>query len=207
MMLLAAGNNYWLQIVFEVVLGFMGLFLILLVLVQRGRGGGLTGALGGMGGQSAFGAKAGDLFTRITIVVAAVWIVVSMFAVVSLGKSSQIDAGRAGPSSNISVPGATGTEDAGTTPDGKKKPADGLSPPADTKKPGEPGLTPPSNTPEKTAPEKTTTETTTPEKPAPAPEPDAAPTPPANETPKPEGTTPPADGTGDKAPETPAESK
>src|ERR1700691_3896721 len=56
-------------------------FLILLVLVQRGRGGGLAGALGGMGGQSAFGTKAGDLFTRITIGVAAVWIVPSCFAV------------------------------------------------------------------------------------------------------------------------------
>src|SRR5205085_2060009 len=96
MMLLAAGDSYALQIVFEIVLGFIGLFLILLVLVQRGRGGGLTGALGGMGGQSAFGAKAGDLFTRITIVVAAVWIVLSMAAVKTLGKSSQIDAGRSG---------------------------------------------------------------------------------------------------------------
>src|SRR5271154_1666229 len=56
-------------------------FLILLVLVQRGRGGGLAGALGGMGGQSAFGTKAGDMFTRITIGVAAVWIVLSCFAV------------------------------------------------------------------------------------------------------------------------------
>ena len=45
-----------------------------MVLVQRGRGGGLAGALGGMGGQSAFGTKAGDLFTRITIGVATVWI-------------------------------------------------------------------------------------------------------------------------------------
>ena len=48
-------------------LGFMlvatSIFLILLVLIQRGRGGGLAGALGGMGGQSAFGTKAGDLFT------------------------------------------------------------------------------------------------------------------------------------------------
>jgi preprotein translocase subunit SecG len=49
-------------------------FLILIVLLQRGRGGGLAGALGGMGGQSAFGAKAGDLFTRITMGVAAFWI-------------------------------------------------------------------------------------------------------------------------------------
>jgi preprotein translocase subunit SecG len=51
-------------------------FLIILVLIQRGRGGGLAGALGGMGGQSAFGAKAGDTFTRITIVVASTWIVI-----------------------------------------------------------------------------------------------------------------------------------
>ena len=55
-------------------LTILAVFLILLVLVQRGRGGGLTGALGGMGGSSAFGAKAGDIFTRITIVVAGVWI-------------------------------------------------------------------------------------------------------------------------------------
>ncbi len=57
------------------------LFLILLVLIQRGRGGGLAGAFGGMGGQSAFGTKAGDLFTRITIVVAAFWIMLCAFSV------------------------------------------------------------------------------------------------------------------------------
>ena len=49
------------------------LFLILLILIQRGKGGGLAGAFGGMGGQSAFGTKAGDTFMRITIVAAAVW--------------------------------------------------------------------------------------------------------------------------------------
>ncbi len=59
-------------------------FLVLLVLVQRGRGGGLTGALGGPGGQSAFGTKAGDLFTRITIGVAAAWILLCASAVFML---------------------------------------------------------------------------------------------------------------------------
>ena len=43
------------------------IIVIILVLLQRGKGGGLAGALGGMGGQSAFGTKAGDLFTKITI--------------------------------------------------------------------------------------------------------------------------------------------
>lgn len=59
----------------------VALFLILLVLVQRGRGGGLAGAFGGMGGQSAFGTKAGDLFTRITIVTAGIWILLCVLGV------------------------------------------------------------------------------------------------------------------------------
>ncbi|NIL97112.1 MAG: preprotein translocase subunit SecG, partial [Planctomycetales bacterium] len=54
---------------------------ILLVLVQRGRGGGLTGALGGMGGQSAFGTKAGDMFTRITVGAAIFWILLCMVTI------------------------------------------------------------------------------------------------------------------------------
>ena len=51
----------------------LSLFLICLVLIQRGKGGGLAGAFGGVGGSSAFGTKAGDVFTRVTIIMAAVW--------------------------------------------------------------------------------------------------------------------------------------
>jgi preprotein translocase subunit SecG len=58
-----------------------GLILIPLILIQRGKGGGLAGAFGGVGGSSAFGSRAGDLFTRITIGVAAVWIVLIMLQV------------------------------------------------------------------------------------------------------------------------------
>jgi preprotein translocase subunit SecG len=60
------------------------LFLIVLVLIQRGKGGGLAGALGGMGGQSAFGTKAGDLFTKITIGVATFWIILCVGTVMVL---------------------------------------------------------------------------------------------------------------------------
>ena len=63
-----------LNVLLPIQLFLTSLFLILLVLIQRGRGGGLAGAFGGLGGQSAFGTKAGDLFTRITIVVATFWI-------------------------------------------------------------------------------------------------------------------------------------
>ena len=50
-----------LSILFGILMFATALFLILLILVQRGRGGGLSGALGGMGGSSAFGAKAAKL--------------------------------------------------------------------------------------------------------------------------------------------------
>ncbi len=56
---------------------FISVMLIGIILLQRGRGGGLVGALSGLGGQSAFGTKAGDMFTRITIGIAAVWVLLA----------------------------------------------------------------------------------------------------------------------------------
>jgi len=51
------------------------LFMILIILLQRGKGGGLVGAFGGLGGSSAFGAKTGDVFLKVTIVSAIIWFV------------------------------------------------------------------------------------------------------------------------------------
>ncbi|HVS37924.1 MAG TPA: preprotein translocase subunit SecG, partial [Gemmataceae bacterium] len=45
----------WVPPVLAIALLLVGLFLILLVLIQRGKGGGLSGAFGGAGGSSAFG--------------------------------------------------------------------------------------------------------------------------------------------------------
>ena len=81
---------------------FTSLFLILLVLIQRGRGGGLAGALGGTGGQSAFGTKAGDVFTRITVGVAAFWILLCILSINVLGRQKTLfssDLGGAAPQS------------------------------------------------------------------------------------------------------------
>ncbi len=66
-------------------MAFLSLFLIMLILIQRGKGGGLTGALGGPGGQSAFGSKAGDTFTAITIVVASLWGLTCVITMLVLG--------------------------------------------------------------------------------------------------------------------------
>jgi preprotein translocase subunit SecG len=47
----------------------VSILMILVVLVQRGRGGGLSGAFGAGGGSnSAFGTKTGDVFTTVTVV-------------------------------------------------------------------------------------------------------------------------------------------
>lgn len=71
----------WVSTLLNIVLVILSLFLMLLVLIQRGKGGGLAGAFGGIGGSSAFGSRAGDLFTRVTIIVAGVWIGLTMLQV------------------------------------------------------------------------------------------------------------------------------
>lgn len=65
---------------FKAALTLIAIFMVLLILVQRGKGGGLAGALGGPGGSSAFGAKAGDVFTKITAWTALVWMGVCLSA-------------------------------------------------------------------------------------------------------------------------------
>lgn len=72
------------QTLYIILLSSLSVFMILLILIQRGKGGGLAGAFGGMGGQSAFGTKAGDAFTRITVIVATCWFILCIFAIWSL---------------------------------------------------------------------------------------------------------------------------
>jgi preprotein translocase subunit SecG len=78
----------------------MGAFLVLLILIQRGKGGGLIGALGGAGGSSPFGSRAGDQFTRLTIYVAIAWLLLTMVQV----KAIQYDYLNRAPTSAFGVP-------------------------------------------------------------------------------------------------------
>lgn len=71
----------WYSYLINALVLLLGAFLMLVVLIQRGKGGGLSGAFGGVGGSSAFGSKAGDFFTRFTIGVAAVWLLLVMIEV------------------------------------------------------------------------------------------------------------------------------
>jgi preprotein translocase subunit SecG len=62
---------------------FVCALLILVILVQDPRGGGLAGVFGGPGGASAFGTKAGDIFTKITIALGVAFFII----VILLGKA------------------------------------------------------------------------------------------------------------------------
>jgi preprotein translocase subunit SecG len=112
----------WLLFLLKLVLTLTAVVVIILVLLQKGKGGGLAGALGGMGGQSAFGTKAGDLFTKITIVVAGVWILTCVIAAMSAPYL-------AGNPLNVSAPPGAGTpQNPGqTSPPSGEKPATGGS--------------------------------------------------------------------------------
>jgi len=57
----------------------LAILLMIVILLQRGRGVGLAGAFGGMGGHTAFGAKTGDFLTWVTVVGAAVLLLFSVF--------------------------------------------------------------------------------------------------------------------------------
>ena len=68
-------------IIFNLLVLISTLMLMFIVLIQRGKGGGLVGALGGAGGSSAFGSRAGDQFTKITLYLAAFWLLFIMIQV------------------------------------------------------------------------------------------------------------------------------
>ena len=59
---------------FTVLQVLIGVFLIFIIMLQRGKGGGLVGALGGMGGASAFGPKADVQVLKLTIGLAVAWV-------------------------------------------------------------------------------------------------------------------------------------
>ena len=120
-----------------VILGVSGL-LMLVILLQRGRGGGLAGAFGGAGGTAAFGAKTGDVFTWITVVVATLFVLLNVCAnyVFDQSGTPKAQAATAAPTSPdtrtltatpvpITPEGAVGPEGSGitvTTEDGSPLP-------------------------------------------------------------------------------------
>jgi preprotein translocase subunit SecG len=110
----------------------LSIFLVCIILIQRGKGGGLAGAFGGVGGSSAFGTKAGDFFTRLTVGIAIGWICLLMLAVVltnSMHVSAYDDDSSAALSKEFAPKGtdkaAAETGKAGDVPSAAPTPATG----------------------------------------------------------------------------------
>lgn len=93
-------GNFW-SYLSVTVLMIIGILMIFIILLQRGRGGGLAGAFGGAGGQSALGTKAGDVFTRITVGLAVIWVFLSCISIYAL---------RAGSEGRLTLPGGAAGE-------------------------------------------------------------------------------------------------
>ena len=87
---------------------FVCLFLILLILIQKGRGGGLASAFGGAGGNTAFGSKTGDVLTWATSIVFGVFVVLAVtMNLISnhMDTMSTANGGGPGTPTPISIPG------------------------------------------------------------------------------------------------------
>lgn len=84
--------------------------LILLVLIQKGRGGGLVSAFGGMGGNTAFGSKTGDVLTWATSIIFGVFLLLAVILNLMSGRTA------APASAGATTPPARSTPAAPTTP-------------------------------------------------------------------------------------------
>ena len=158
-------SHVWSDI-FSILFALASIFLIFIVLLQRGRGGGLAGAFGATGGQSAFGTKAGDVFTRITIGVAVVWVALAGITGYAMSKESQNHFQSQATDEPGIVPatpgqaavggGGAGGFDAGNQPAGKAGDATKAATPATgTPAPGKssaPATTPPTTKPAPSTP-------------------------------------------------------
>ena len=90
------------------------IFLMLLILIQKGRGGGLSGAFGGAGGNTAFGSKTGDVLTWATSVVFGIFLLLAVFLNLVANHLGQVTKPPAPVQS--SVPSMPATQPAGELP-------------------------------------------------------------------------------------------
>lgn len=100
---------------------FVSLTMILIVLIQKPQGGGLSGAFGsssdaGGAGQTAFGAKTGDVLTTLTISIFIVFLVSAAGLNYMIRPSAAPAQGAANGASGTGTGGGTGTSGTGTQP-------------------------------------------------------------------------------------------
>jgi preprotein translocase subunit SecG len=103
--------------ILTVVLIFVSIFLVLIVLAQKSKDGGMGAALGGGAAEAAFGADTSNVLTKSTIYAAILFFVLSF--VLYLGRIYERGQARMGANNalpTIAVPPPTPTPAASTTP-------------------------------------------------------------------------------------------
>ena len=111
-MILAA---QWYHTILAIFFAVLAILLMIVILLQRGKGVGLAGAFGGTGGGTAFGAKTGDILTWVTIVGAVMllaYTVVLNYLFVESGPGLIPGAGGTTPAQTTDAPTGTGDEGA-----------------------------------------------------------------------------------------------
>jgi len=109
----------WIHVTISFAFVLTCVLLILVILLQKGRGGGLAGAFGGGGGgYSAFGAKTGDVFTWITVVLTGLFILIAMlgnywYVPPDLGQKSAAEVTREAPAEEGQTAGNDSSESGG----------------------------------------------------------------------------------------------
>ena len=105
----------------------VAVLLMLLVLIQRGRGGGLAGAFGGPGGHSAFGTKTADVFVKATAVLGAIFFLLAIGMALYMnhfGHGSLLEAVPARAPAEPAGKAAPAESGGAAAPTGESKPAD-----------------------------------------------------------------------------------
>ncbi|MBU0618464.1 MAG: preprotein translocase subunit SecG [Planctomycetes bacterium] len=139
----------WYHSILATLFALLAVLLMGVILLQRGKGVGLSGAFGGAGGHTAFGAKTGDVLTWATIVIAVVMLVFAVilnyvFVPVAPPGPGPAVAPLTIPSTPTEAPGG-GTGGSTVPPDGEPAPLPTepvpapteTPPPTDTEKPNE----------------------------------------------------------------------
>ena len=84
--------------------------LIVIVMIQSSKGGGLAGALGGGASQTIFGSRTGDVLTKGTTVLAILFMTLSLLLAILSGRQDKPLGGAIARSSNQTAPAAVGEE-------------------------------------------------------------------------------------------------
>lgn len=97
-----------------VIFAIISLLLILVILIQKGRGGGLASAFGGGSGTAtAFGSKTGDVLTWATSIMFGLFLLLAIFLnLISNHQSGKNQSTSATPTSSVPTgPGSSGLPD------------------------------------------------------------------------------------------------